>query len=93
MKQNTDMESHEEKLHKMIIQSKTNDTKDVIKRKAIETAQQQAEALSAQLKTGDFTTAAKAAGLDNARPRTPEGTTPTTFRQWCEEVLRPAVLG
>jgi uncharacterized protein YbjT (DUF2867 family) len=25
-------------------------------------------------------------------PRTPAGTTPTTFRQWCEEVLRPAVL-
>jgi hypothetical protein len=22
----------------------------------------------------------------------PESTTPTTFRQWCEEVLRPAVL-
>ncbi len=27
MKQNTEMESHEEKLHKMIIQSKINDTK------------------------------------------------------------------
>lgn len=36
MKQNTDMESNEEKLHKMIIQSKINDTKDVMKRKAIE---------------------------------------------------------
>lgn len=36
VKQNTDMESHEEKLHKMIIQSKINDTKDVMKRKAIE---------------------------------------------------------
>ncbi|MFD4197965.1 MULTISPECIES: NmrA family NAD(P)-binding protein [Amycolatopsis] len=35
--------------------------------------------------------AAKNAGLDNAEPRTPEATTPTTFRQWCEEVLRPAV--
>ena len=30
----TEMESHEEKLHKMIIQSKINDTKDVMKRKA-----------------------------------------------------------
>ena len=30
------MESHEEKLHKMIIQSKINDTKDVMKRKAME---------------------------------------------------------
>jgi coatomer subunit delta len=27
VKQNTEMESHEEKLHKMIIQSKINDTK------------------------------------------------------------------
>lgn len=35
---------------------------------------------------------AKNQGLDNAEPRTPESTTPTTFRQWCEEVLEPAVL-
>ncbi|MBX5460455.1 MAG: NmrA family transcriptional regulator, partial [Steroidobacteraceae bacterium] len=35
--------------------------------------------------------AAKNQGLDNAEPRTPESTTPTTFRQWCEEVLKPAV--
>lgn len=34
---------------------------------------------------------AKEAGVDNAEPRTPEVTTPTTFRQWCEEVLKPAV--
>jgi uncharacterized protein YbjT (DUF2867 family) len=31
-------------------------------------------------------------GLDSAEPRTPESTTPTSFRQWCEEVLKPAVL-
>jgi uncharacterized protein YbjT (DUF2867 family) len=31
-------------------------------------------------------------GLDTAEPRTPESTTPTNFRQWCEDVLRPAVL-
>jgi uncharacterized protein YbjT (DUF2867 family) len=31
-------------------------------------------------------------GLYNAEPRTPESTTPTTFRQWCEEVLKPVVL-
>ncbi|QNI36904.1 NmrA family NAD(P)-binding protein [Edaphobacter albus] len=37
--------------------------------------------------------AAKSNGLDNAEPRTPENTTPTSFRQWCEEVLKPAVLG
>jgi uncharacterized protein YbjT (DUF2867 family) len=35
---------------------------------------------------------AKDRGLDNGEPRTPEATTPTTFRQWCEEVLKPAVL-
>ncbi|WP_225823586.1 NAD(P)H-binding protein [Streptomyces naphthomycinicus] len=34
---------------------------------------------------------AKNQGLDNAEPRTGESTTPTTFRQWCEEVLKPAV--
>lgn len=37
--------------------------------------------------------AAKDNGLDNAEARTPENTTPTTFRQWCEEVLKPAILG
>jgi uncharacterized protein YbjT (DUF2867 family) len=36
---------------------------------------------------------AKNDGLDNAEPRTPQSTTPTSFRQWCEEVLKPAVLG
>ena len=36
--------------------------------------------------------AAKNNGLDNAVPRTSENTTPTSFRQWCEEVLKPAVL-
>jgi uncharacterized protein YbjT (DUF2867 family) len=35
---------------------------------------------------------AKDRGLDNAEPRTPESTTPTSFRQWCEEVLKPAVM-
>ncbi|WP_063038470.1 NAD(P)H-binding protein [Nocardia pseudovaccinii] len=34
---------------------------------------------------------AKENGLDNAEPRTPRATTPTTFRQWCEEVLAPAL--
>jgi hypothetical protein len=35
---------------------------------------------------------AKDNGLDNTEPRTGENTTPTTFRQWCEEVLKPAFL-
>ena len=34
---------------------------------------------------------AKDKGLDNVEPRTPRSTTPTSFRQWCEEVLKPAV--
>ncbi|MGO9443080.1 MAG: NmrA family NAD(P)-binding protein [Terriglobales bacterium] len=32
-------------------------------------------------------------GLGSAEPRTFENTTPTSFRQWCEDVLKPAVLG
>ena len=35
---------------------------------------------------------AKNEGLDNAVERTPENSTPTSFRQWCETALRPAVL-
>ena len=35
---------------------------------------------------------AKNEGLDNMEPRTAESTTPTSFRQWCEEILKPAVL-
>jgi uncharacterized protein YbjT (DUF2867 family) len=31
-------------------------------------------------------------GLDTAEPRTPQSTTPTSFRQWCEDVLKPRVL-
>ena len=29
---------------------------------------------------------------DNAEPRTPEPTTPTSFRPWCREIPKPAVL-
>lgn len=36
---------------------------------------------------------AKNQGLDNAEPRTEENTTPTSFRQWCEEELKPIVFG
>jgi hypothetical protein len=35
---------------------------------------------------------AKDNGTDNVEPRTAENTTPTSFRQWCEESLKPAVL-
>ena len=34
---------------------------------------------------------AKDNGLDNAKPRTSENSTPTSFRTWCETVLKPAV--
>jgi len=34
---------------------------------------------------------AKDKGLDNEEPRTAENTTPTSFREWCEDVLKPAV--
>lgn len=36
--------------------------------------------------------AAKNEGLDNAEPRTPLSSSPTSFRQWCEDVLMPAVI-
>ncbi|MCM3886279.1 NAD(P)H-binding protein [Frankia sp. R82] len=36
---------------------------------------------------------AKNDGLDNGERRTPATSSPTTFRQWCTDVLRPAVLG
>jgi uncharacterized protein YbjT (DUF2867 family) len=34
---------------------------------------------------------AKDEGLDDGVPRTPQTASPTTFRSWCEEVLKPAV--
>ena len=34
---------------------------------------------------------AKDSGLDNGVTRTPENSTPTSFRTWCETVLKPAV--
>ena len=36
---------------------------------------------------------AKDRGLDSSEPRTPETTTPTTYRAWCTEVLKPAMTG
>jgi hypothetical protein len=35
---------------------------------------------------------AKSEGLDNGEARTAQNTT-TSFRQWCEDVLKPAVTG
>ncbi len=36
---------------------------------------------------------AKNEGIDNAVPRAVAAETPTTFREWCETVLKPAVVG
>lgn len=36
---------------------------------------------------------AKAEGMDNAAERTVTNAAPTTFRQWCERTLKPAVAG
>ncbi|WBO23800.1 NmrA family NAD(P)-binding protein [Sphingomonas abietis] len=36
---------------------------------------------------------AKNEGLDNAEPRTAGATSPTSFRTWCETILKPAILG
>lgn len=35
--------------------------------------------------------AAKDSGLDSSEPHTSENTTPTSYRQWCNEVLKPAI--
>jgi uncharacterized protein YbjT (DUF2867 family) len=35
---------------------------------------------------------AKDNGLDNAEQRTADNTTPTYFREWCEDVLSPVLL-
>ena len=35
--------------------------------------------------------AAKNEGLDNAAARTPQTSTPTSFRQWCEDTLKPVI--
>eukprot|EP00775_Hariotina_reticulata_P013883 gene13883-14003_t len=52
VKQNCEMESHEEKLHKMIIQSKINDTKDIMKRKASEIDKHKMEAKRGSIPAG-----------------------------------------
>lgn len=60
------------------------------------------DAFEAQLRQGGMSDAfvrgyvemmsAKSEGMDNAVTRTPENSTPTTFRQWCEDNLKPAIL-
>jgi uncharacterized protein YbjT (DUF2867 family) len=60
------------------------------------------DALAAQLKGRGMSDAfvngfvemmrAKDDGMDNAEPRTPAATTPTSLRVWCEIILKPAIL-
>jgi len=59
----TDMESHEEKLHKMIIQSKINDTKDLMKRKAMEIDKSKVEAKLGQGGRGNLGGMGRAGGF------------------------------
>lgn len=49
VKQYCEMESHEEKLHKLVLQSKINETKDVMKRKASEIDKSKVIALGSTL--------------------------------------------
>ena len=60
------MESHEERLHKMIIQSKINETKDVMKRKAMEIDKSKlSEAKLVRVLTGGIVPGLKAAAFCN----------------------------
>jgi hypothetical protein len=63
VKQNTEMESHEEKLHKMIIQSKINDTKDIMKRKAMEIDKSKIERREGRGGGGNFSPAPGMGGM------------------------------
>lgn len=62
-------------------------TADALKERLIKAGMSEAMAQG----TADMM-AAKNEGLDNAEPRTPESSSPTTFRQWAEQVLKPAML-
>lgn len=79
VKQNTDMESHEEKLHKMIIQSKINDTKDVMKRKAIEIDKQKLdrEARARETKVPAYVPSVSSVSAGGRSPMHNDDNTPT----------------
>lgn len=64
--QNTEMESHEEKLHKMIIQSKINDTKDIMKRKAMEIDKSKIERREGRGGAGGFAPAPSMGGMPSS---------------------------
>jgi uncharacterized protein YbjT (DUF2867 family) len=62
-------------------------TADALKERLIKAGMSEAMAQG----TAEMMTA-KNEGLDNAEPRTPESSSPTTFREWAEQVLKPALL-
>ncbi|KAE8688030.1 Coatomer subunit delta [Hibiscus syriacus] len=79
VKQYCEMESHEEKLHKLVLQSKINETKDIMKRKASEIDKSKIDknrGLGMQLgksqKTNQFLESLKAEGeliVEDVQPR------------------------
>ena len=71
------MESHEEKLHKMIIQSKINDTKDVMKRKAMEIDKQK---IDREARARESRAPAYVPSTTPTRSRLDDDTTPTFSR-------------
>jgi hypothetical protein len=73
------MESHEEKLHKMIIQSKINDTKDVMKRKAIEIDKQKLdrEARARESKVPAYVPSVSSVSVGGRSPMHNDDSTPT----------------
>ena len=54
VRQNTDMDSHEEKLHDVIIKSKIEDTRAVMKAKAREIEASKLERLQVCISCGNF---------------------------------------
>ncbi len=80
VKQNCEMESHEEKLHKLIIQSKINDTKDIMKKKAadIEKSKMEQKKIGLGTALSGFGSKAAASLLSDAEPSPPAYREPVT---------------
>lgn len=80
------MESHEEKLHKMIIQSKINDTKDIMKKKALDIDKNKMEQKKVGLSSAlsGFGSKASAALMPDMEP------TPAPYRADPVPVARPS---
>lgn len=77
VKQNIEMESHEEKLHKMIIQSKINETKDLMKKKAMEIERQRLDGGKGGRSGMGYSGGISAGGMGNTGMNMPSQ--PSTF--------------